>query len=238
MRIGFFGDSLTAGRPGSSYVALLRERFPDDTLVNLGRGNDTVVSLCQRLVGLRFHQPFDLAFLWVGVNDLPAKDTWFSRAANTLAGQRRSRDMAEFQAYYETTLDHLCRIGRRVTTVSPALRGEDFDNRWNHQLGTVASLIEGLTTQRARAEYLDLRPAFAHELATRPVTNYIPRSAFRVVLDTITLRDGERVDRKAAQRGLHLTLDGLHLNSAGAEIVAEAFANVIRDVASQPPETA
>jgi hypothetical protein len=45
MRIAFFGDSLTSGVPGSSYVAILRERSPDDTLVNNGKGNDTVVSL-------------------------------------------------------------------------------------------------------------------------------------------------------------------------------------------------
>ena len=50
MRIAFFGDSLTSGVPGSSYFAILRDRFPDDTLLNFGKGNDTVVSLyhCRR----------------------------------------------------------------------------------------------------------------------------------------------------------------------------------------------
>ena len=37
MRIAFFGDSLTSGVPGSSYVAMLREQFPDDTLANAAR---------------------------------------------------------------------------------------------------------------------------------------------------------------------------------------------------------
>jgi lysophospholipase L1-like esterase len=236
MRIGFFGDSLTAGLPGSSYVALLRERFPDDTLLNLGRGNDTVASLYQRIVGLRFDEALDLAFLWVGVNDLPAKTTRLYRAANTLAGQRRSRDLAEFRAFYEATLDHLCRIAERVTTVSPMLRGEDLDNRWNRQLGVLARTIEDLTSQHEQAEYLDLRAVFARELATRPISNYVPKGAVRVILDALTLRNREQIDRKAAQRGLHLTLDGLHLNSAGAEIVAEGFSNVIRDAASHPPD--
>ena len=238
MRIGFFGDSLTAGRPGSSYVALLRKRFPDDTLVNLGRENDTVVSLYQRIVRLRFEEVFDLAFLWIGVNDLPAKPTRLHRFANTLVGQRRSKDMAEFRAYYGATLDHVCRIAERVTTVSPVLRGEDLDNRWNSQLGTLSTTIEELTAQHEQAEYLDLRPVFAQELGSRPISSYVPRSAVHVVLDALTLRTGEQIDRKATQRGLHLTLDGLHLNSAGAEIVAEAFANVIRDAASHPPDVA
>ncbi len=234
MRIAFFGDSLTVGLPGSSYVALLRERFPDDTLVNLGRGNDTVVSLYQRIVALRFDEAFDLAFLWVGVNDLPAKTTRLYRAANTLAGQRRSRDLAEFRAYYEATLDLLCRTAHRVTTVSPALRGEDLGNRSNRQLGALSNTIEDLTSQCERAEYLDLRPVFAQELATKSISNYVPKSAIRVVLDAVTLRNPVQIDSKAAQRGLHVTLDGLHLNAAGAEIVADAFSNIIRDAASHP----
>jgi lysophospholipase L1-like esterase len=195
-----------------------------------------VVSLYQRLVRLQIPQPLDLAFLWVGVNDLPTKDTWLSRAANTLAGQRRSRDLDEFREYYEATLEHLCRIGKRVIAVSPALRGEDINNRWNHQLQTVATLIKESAPQHERAEYLDLWPALATELAKRNTIDYVPSSAVRVALDTLTLRDGEQVDRKAAQRGLHLTLDGLHLNSAGAEIVASAFAEVISNAASQSPE--
>jgi lysophospholipase L1-like esterase len=50
----------------------------------------------------------------------------------------------------------------------------------------------------------------------------------RVLLDTLILRTDEEIDRKATERGLHLTLDGVHLNSAGAGLVAEAFAEAIR----------
>ena len=43
------GDSLTAGIPGSSYLAILRKKLPDHTLIDLGRGNDTVISLYRRI---------------------------------------------------------------------------------------------------------------------------------------------------------------------------------------------
>jgi len=51
----------------------------------------------------------------------------------------------------------------------------------------------------------------------------------RVLLDAWTLRTDGQIDGKAAERGLHLTLDGVHLNSTGAKLVAEEFAAVIHN---------
>ena len=92
MRIAFFGDSLTSGIPGSSYVSIMRRRLPGHTLVNFGRGNDTAVSLHRRVAAMRFDAAFDLAFLWVGVNDVLGNAVWVHRSFNTLMGQRRSRN--------------------------------------------------------------------------------------------------------------------------------------------------
>ena len=36
-----------------------------------------------------------------------------------------------------------------------------------------------------------------------------------------------RVDEKAAERGLYFTLDGVHLNSVGAEMVADMFSKAV-----------
>ncbi len=47
------------------------------------------------------------------------------------------------------------------------------------------------------------------------------------VLDALMLQSREQIDRVAAERGLYLTLDGIHLNGKGAELVAEAFLGLI-----------
>jgi lysophospholipase L1-like esterase len=47
------------------------------------------------------------------------------------------------------------------------------------------------------------------------------------LLDVLVLRTDEQIDAKAAERGLLLTLDGVHLNSAGARLVAAEFAAAI-----------
>ncbi len=227
MRIAFIGDSLTEGRPGSSYVTILRDRLPGHTVVNLGEGNDTAISLYRRLTRMRWGEPFDIAFVWVGVNDLPGDVRWPFRVINALLRKPRSKDAEEFRRYYQATLDLVCGHARRVIAVAPLLKGEDAGNPWNREMEVLARVVEELALRHRQVEYLDLRPAFAARLTGRSLSNYLPHSVIRVALDAALLRSREQIDRKAAERGLHVTLDGIHLNGTGAEIVAETFLKVI-----------
>ena len=232
MRIAFFGDSLTSGVPGSSYYAILRERFPDDKLLNFGKVNDTVVSRYRRISAMRLDEPFDLAFLWIGVNDVPLADRWSYRTFHTLLRQRRARDKDEFRSYYRATLDFLCANARQVIVAPPALKGENLENCWNRQLADLARLIQDLAADFDGAQFLDLQAAFARRLVESPASDYVPENTLHILLDALTLRTDEQIDGKAAERGLHLTLDGVHLNSAGAKLVAEKFAEGIESVVS------
>ena len=227
MRIGFFGDSLTSGVPGSSYFSILRERFPNDTLLDFSKGNDSVVSLCRRISTMQFDKPLDIAFLWIGVNDVLQTDHRLSRAFHALLGQRRARDMDEFRSCFRATLNLLCHKAERVIVAPPALRGESLENHWNRRLANLAGLIKDVTASCDRAEFLDLRAAFARELAGWSGSDHVPKNPFRVLLDALTLRTNEQIDAKAAERGLYLTLDGVHLNSAGAKLAAEEFASSV-----------
>jgi lysophospholipase L1-like esterase len=227
MRVAFFGDSLTTGVPGCSFFAILQERFPDDTLLNFGKGNDTVVSLYNRIQNLHLDQPFELAFLWIGVNDVPRMDGRIYRTLNLLLGQRPVKDMEELRSTYRSMLNLLCNNASHVIVVPPLLRGEDLENRWNRQLTQMGNLIRDITTNYPQVEFLDLRPVFVKKLEKRHSSAYGPRNPFRVLQDLLTLKSDERIDRKAVKRGFYLTLDGVHLNSIGARLVADAFSEVI-----------
>jgi len=227
MRIAFIGDSLTAGKPGSSYFAILRARLAGQTLVNLGRGNDTVVSLYRRLTRLRLGEPFDIAFLWIGVNDVALGSRWTFQAVGLLKRQPSARDRDEFRAYYQATLDLLRRHAHRVVAVSMALKGEDVNSSCNRELEALSKVIQESASRGERTEYLDVRTAFIERLAGKRISNYLPRNVIQVALDALTLRSDEQIDRKSAERGLDLTLDGIHLNSAGAQLVAETFLQII-----------
>ena len=229
MRVAFFGDSLTEGAPGCSFFAVLRRELPGHELLNHGRGNDTVVSLYHRVRRLRPAAPFDLAFLWVGVNDVSGPEGvafpfWL---VNLSAGQRRARTLDEFRAYYSALLGLLGGMASRVIAVAPALKGEDLRSALSSEVEAIARVIEAAAARRERIEYLDLRPAIARDLEGQPTSSYLPGSAFGVALDLVILRTDEQVDMRAAERGLYLTLDGIHLNSRGARLVAARFREVV-----------
>ena len=84
MKIAFYGDSLTEGLIGASYIEILREKLPEYTLLNYGKNGDTVLSLYRRIVKMKSLEPVDLAFLWVGVNDVFIKVSWHYPLFKTL----------------------------------------------------------------------------------------------------------------------------------------------------------
>jgi len=107
MRIGFFGDSLTEGRPGVSYVNMLRGRFPVDDLVNFGRAGDSVIGTYERVAALDGRGPFDLAFVWTGVNDVLAHISWASPITRRLLGEPWVTSRQEFVEQYRLLLKTL-----------------------------------------------------------------------------------------------------------------------------------
>ncbi len=149
------------------------------------------------------------------------------QAVSLLKQQPRARNLDEFRAYYQATLDLLHRYVRRVVAVSTALKGEDVASPCNRELETLSKVIQELASCGERTEYLDVRAILIKRLAGMCVSNYLPGSVIRVALDALTLRSDEQVDRKSVERGLHFTLDGIHLNSAGAQLVAEMFLQII-----------
>ena len=94
MRIVFLGDSLTEGVDGASYLRALNERIASDpqlrgaTLINAGRGGDTVLNAASRMArDVAPHTP-DWVVIFVGVNDCR---TWYVRRsfptlANLMSG--------------------------------------------------------------------------------------------------------------------------------------------------------
>jgi lysophospholipase L1-like esterase len=131
----------------------------------------------------------------------------------------------------------LHRYARRVVAVSTALKGEDVASPCNRELEALSKVVQELASHDEGTEYLDVRAILIEELAGQRISSYLPSTVIRVALDALTLRSDEQVDRKSAERGLHLTLDGIHLNSAGAQLVADCFiAAILCDCHSEPRE--
>jgi lysophospholipase L1-like esterase len=223
MRIGFFGDSLTEGIPGVSYVDILCERFPTDELVNFGRAGDSVVGTLQRVRSLRSEKPFDLAFVWTGVNDVLARISWVSPTTRRLLGKPWADSRDEFLAQYRALLEALSSRTTRIIAVAPLFIGEDLSNPWNRELDVRAREMESLCGDFDGVEFLSLRPHMTDVASGGCSSPYVEKSGLATVWEAVALRTPEDVDRLSAERGLCYTVDGIHLNSRGAKAVAEAF---------------
>jgi len=220
MRIAFYGDSLIKGTPGVAFLDVLQSMLSNHTLVNLGKGGDTVISLWRR-IEKRAQAPSDLAVLWVGVNDVLSTLSLSHSALKWLMRQPRARDLVEFRAYYHRILGRLRHSSDNILTVSPLLIGEELSNPWNRKLEELCRIARSSAASFDHTHYLDLRAELATRSVMREPSDYLPRSVTRILLDSLFLRDPAEIDRAATRRGLHLTLDGVHLSSRGADEVAK-----------------
>jgi len=220
MRVALYGDSLTAGSPGVPFLRELESMLAGDELKNYGRRGETVVSLYHRLRQEGRRTPADVAVLWVGVNDVLAKVSHSHAALKLLLRQPPAQGHTQFQDYYERTIDLLRSRSRKVVTLSPLLIGEDMKNQWNGELHALAKIVATVSSSFDDVAYVDLHKVVSSHLEGKPISEYIPKCISVIAFEVLFLRTPNWIDRIASRRGLHLTLDGVHLNSVGALVIA------------------
>ncbi|WP_137790597.1 SGNH/GDSL hydrolase family protein [Bacillus sp. E(2018)] len=219
MRIGLIGDSLTEGRPGVSFYRLLQKHYPHMTFVNLGKPGESVKSLNTRLTKKTL-ETFDIAFLWIGVNDVYSK-------LLSVQAQPVAKDHEEFKEYYQKVLECVLSCSKIVITVTPAVVGEDLNNVSNQEIKQINSLITSIAYKHGNVSTLNLHNVFEQHLSSIKSSDYISTKVLTVMKDVLFYKKTSRIDQLSKKRGLHLTLDGIHLNSRGAQIVADEYAAII-----------
>jgi hypothetical protein len=120
-------------------------------------------------------------------------------------------------------LDFLLDKISSIYTIPPLLIGEDINNDWNQELGILSKIIQDLSVSYPNVEFIDLRKPFISHLSSERISPYVPKSLSRVIWDKLFSNSLEDWEKKASERGLHVTIDGVHLNQTGAEKVAEVF---------------
>lgn len=233
----FAGDSLTEGTYGESYVARIAaalergESGLAGQAVNAGRGADTIRALLNRIdAPLRQYRP-NWVILAIGCNDV-----WISwltahsiiwRAWALLRrvqfGQVPTTDLDQFAALYRTLIDKVAhQAGSRVLVCTTSCCGERLSSPPNRQVARLNGVIK-----RVAADYgvpvADVWQAFVDELAPLPQPSaYVAGELLFTVMDRRRLRH-TKPDEIGQRRRLHLTFDGLHLNSRGADLWARTI---------------
>lgn len=229
MKIIFFGDSLTEGIPGISYLDILKEKLPKHTLVNAGKGGDTVISLYRRIRKMKLKETYDIAFLWIGTNDILVHVSKKYPIIKACCIQPWAKNINDFSERYQKLIEMISKNAKKIFAVSPAIIGEDVNNEWNEKLGEISLEIKEISSKFKNVEYVDIHKEFISYLSTKKPSKFILSGIFRDVFAAWLFNIPGLVEEKSKRRGLYLTLDGAHLNTAGAEMVAKVFLRCIKN---------
>ena len=230
----FAGDALTEGSYGESYVervgkALYRARGSlKGEVVNAGQAGDTVASLLRRIDRpLRRYQP-SWVILAVGSNDVwhpwlssHSAGWWLASQYRRLKhGQVPATDLDEFAAGYRALVDKARQVGSNVVACTVSPLGERLTSPVNRRVARLNGVIKHVAAE-LEIPVADIWQAFMEELAILPKrSGYVP-AEWLFVWSQRRRMDKVRPDEYADRRRLHLTFDGIHLNSRGADLWAK-----------------
>jgi lysophospholipase L1-like esterase len=232
----FSGDSLTEGRYGESFVERIAKALYrghgglEGEVVNTGRGGDTIRSLANRLDRSLHRYLPDWVVLAIGTNDvwypwLSARSLGWSlwlRYQELGHGIRATRDLDEFAAVYRHLIDKARQLGAGVLVCTVPPIGEKLGSPLNRRLARLNGIIKHVAAE-CQVPVADVWQAFVEELAplTRP-SGFIPGEWLFSWMDRRRVRSSSP-DAVGRRRRLHLTFDGIHLNSRGADLWADTL---------------
>jgi acyl-CoA thioesterase I len=225
-----FGDSLTAGTIGVSYVDLLRAQLPGVRVVNAGVDGDTTLNLLRRLDRDVVPWRPDVVVLLVGLNDLgtaygePAIRPYY-RFVKGVASAITPRRFA--QLYRRLIAALRARTGAQIALCTLTTLGERPDDPTQATIDGYSTIVRALAYQE-QLPLIDLRAAFSSAIAAAPHDGP-PYHIWTPLLDRAAIRwRGQSYASLGARRGYRLLCDGAHLSAAGAALVAETMLPDVR----------
>ena len=216
MKIVFLGNSLTEGSYGGNYVSALREMYPDQELINSGKGGNTILNLHDRLDDdVLTHKP-DAVFVMAGGNDAisysqPKTRIYYEQVQKVPAGMVTPD---QFSQIYREILETL-RLNFIQTWVSlppaeynPAV--VEAQQQYN-QLAADAARSIGVKT-------LDLMARFKpDDIPDRPALDL----AFIQEIGRRSQRGWSDYEATRQEQDFTYTFDGLHLLPESAKKMAQ-----------------
>lgn len=231
MRILLIGDSITNGRLGSSFADRIQASDPTLHLQNLGKDGETLNRIIHRLLQhLRKDNRFDVVVLQGGYNDLllptfPDKGPLFRFAYRQQRKQGNHplpADDREAVAVLTNAIKDIRQLYQgKIILLTLGCLGEDLQSALNQQRRWLNGILETV------AEKENLALTSTHEMVDRFLQNKLPSPYCLDSFWAVTLLD-RITHRWIAKRKLHLTIDGVHLNPAGADIFARSVLDTLQ----------
>jgi len=240
------GDSLTAGKLGTSYLEILQKgrEMENINFINSGEDGYTIEGIRIRMEHLLDSGNLpDILVVEGGANDLllpymkSSGIAWdpFIRKLNR-HGSIPLESEEDFRDGMKRILSAAFDRGvRKVLTCTIPCLGENLSTPLNRKRESFNRIIRSVTDGFREARYdcscVDSARFFEEELGL-----YQPGSDHLFGTPEELMRDAERIRDKGeeticSERGLRLTIDGAHLNLAGARLMAELFRQALTGTA-------
>ena len=220
-----FGDSITKGVPGVSYLKYLDNK---QNFKNYGLGGDTLIGLSERIKRHATNIDNTDYIIQIGTNDilLPFlsrySTKWAVRINDIIRSGRVPCDsVQQFVEKYTQLLSLLHNYKKRIIVISIPCIGEDIFSELNKEVDIYNEAIQGVV-QAYNVGFIDFngwqKSIFKQYNIAKPY--FITKEPLNMVLDSITTQNSLLRSRISNIRNLYLTVDGCHLNDRGAEGLA------------------
>jgi len=222
-----FGDSITKGSPGVSYLKYL----PKGKYKNQGSGGETVEGLISPLAHSIKHGDHKDYIIQIGTNDIllpyleKSSPKWKKRLRKIdkikKEGARPSRTELQFQKNYQDIVNLMKEHHKEMILINIPVIGEDLRHERNVKVEKFNKIIRRIS-EKEGLPLVDFHEWQKNELEEHQSKKhyFIKDDPKKVVLDgfkSFTKAGRISLSRK---RKLVLTVDGVHLNDNGAQGLA------------------
>lgn len=231
MKIVCFGDSLTFGSIGYSYIRFLKTKAH---IINKGINGDTTICTYRRFshyLNRPQHQNVNLYILAIGTNDLllPYMSTlspiWKFKMRTRISYKKCISNDSNFEMEYENYLIQLKKYNKPAIIVGlPIIQLKDYPMNLVYKRNKILKKL----ASKYGVPFIDTT-SIQHSISTRITSSYSWRLKIlrRDVDDCLMLLFPFTKDIFSKIRRLELTVDGVHYNSLSAKKIAAAIDQAI-----------
>lgn len=220
-----FGDSITQGRPGITYLKYIKNK---KKFKNYGLGGDTLIGVCKRITYTLENSNYNDYLIEIGANDilLPYLRTYSVkwRLKTDYLFKRGSipcKNKEEFESKYRQLIYILINRTKNIKIVSIPCIGEELNTKLNYTVDTFNEVINNLT-EKFSIDYIDFNAWQKKVIKAKNEKNtyFISKEPFDVIYDTFLTTYLPFSRYVSNKRGCVSTIDGIHLNNTGAKGLA------------------
>lgn len=227
MKILFIGDSIIRGTTGVNWIKHLIRKHPEWTIENEGVNGYTLTKVKERLgKKLKLSRSYDAIVLQGGINDilipsLQERGSMFRKASDQLIkkGYHPLQDQEKIETVFHDMISLIKhRTNAHIILTTIGCMNEDPGFYLNEKRDVINKIIRKVA-RLSGCSLADTAAIFDQYLGRRKTKTYFLEGFFNTTyLDKLQCHVLNRADALSRERGLHLTIDGVHLNSRGGVI--------------------